>query len=555
MEYKTLTIKGAILNQEQLEKYLEKIATDHNLQKYSSRNTYPIPRLEDNFEVITEVYNLLNENIKLNIPIHPAGEWILDNYYVIDKTVKNIKQELSLKKYKKLAGLSKGNYEGFARIYVLASEIVNFTNNKIETDNLKEFLKAYQTKKSLSMDEIWMISIFLNIAIIENIREICEKIYNAQIQKYKAENIIERLVENKEKNELKFDNLKTYKEKVKEYNYLKYPFIEYLSYKLKKYGKKAYPFINVLEEEVNKLGTTLKDVVQKEHFDIALRKTEMANCITSIRTLERINMSDIFEEINGVEDILKKDPAKVYALMDYNTKESYRNEIKKLSNKTKLSEIYIANKCLEMCKKNKKENEENKEKSELNKNNDIINKKKEHIGYYLISNGKNELLEILTGKKHRRISNNTKLMLMICINIVLTIAVCTLVGVVVYRQIINSKLSTFLSVVLSLILSIILFIPTYSIFVQIMQYALGKIVKPKIIPKLDYIAGVPCKSATFVVIPTIVKSREKVKEIMKKLEVFYMANKSENIYFALLGDCTSSKNEEEKFDKEVIEMK
>lgn len=31
-----------------------------------------------------------------------------------------------------------------------------------------------------------------------------------------------------------------------------------------------------------------------------------------------------------------------------------------------------------------------------------------------------------------------------------------------------------------------------------------------------------------------------------------MANKSENIFFALLGDCTASKNENESFDDEVI---
>lgn len=39
---------------------------------------------------------------------------------------------------------------------------------------------------------------------------------------------------------------------------------------------------------------------------------------------------------------------------------------------------------------------------------------------------------------------------------------------------------------------------------------------------------------------------------MKKLEVYYLANKSENMYFALLGDCTSSKNENEEFDDEII---
>ena len=39
---------------------------------------------------------------------------------------------------------------------------------------------------------------------------------------------------------------------------------------------------------------------------------------------------------------------------------------------------------------------------------------------------------------------------------------------------------------------------------------------------------------------------------MHKLEVYYLANKSENLYFVLLGDCTSSKNEKEVFDDEVI---
>lgn len=85
-----------------MEHYLEKIATDHNLKNISDKNTYPIPRLKENFDVITEVYQLLNEHIKLKIPVHPAGEWILDNYYVIDQEVKNIKQELSLKKYKRI---------------------------------------------------------------------------------------------------------------------------------------------------------------------------------------------------------------------------------------------------------------------------------------------------------------------------------------------------------------------------------------------------------------------------------------------------------------------
>src|SRR5699024_1899269 len=150
------------------------------------------------------------------------------------------------------------------------------------------------------------------IALIENIREVCEKIYSSQIQKYKAENIIERLVENKNKEELQFNHLNNYKEKLRANYEMKYPFIEHLSYRLKKFGKKAYPFLMALEEQVNKMGMTTHEVVSKEHFDIALRKIIIGNCITSIKSLNRISMTEIFEKINGVEDILKKDPANVY---------------------------------------------------------------------------------------------------------------------------------------------------------------------------------------------------------------------------------------------------
>ena len=54
------------------------------------------------------------------------------------------------------------------------------------------------------MDEIWDIGRFMQVAIIENIRQISEKIYLSQIEKLKVESIIERLVENKSKQEQKF---------------------------------------------------------------------------------------------------------------------------------------------------------------------------------------------------------------------------------------------------------------------------------------------------------------------------------------------------------------
>lgn len=532
MNYKILNIKGALLDTQQLEDYLRKIASGHVLQDKSNKYTYPIPRLKENFEFITEVYNLLNEHIKLKLPIHPAGEWILDNFYIIDETVKTVTKELTLKKYTNFLGIANGPYAGFARIYVLASEIVAYTDGKINGKNLEVLLKAYEDKKTLSMDEIWNINTFLRMALIENIREACEKIYSAQLQKYKVENIIERLVENKSKDELQFKNIGEYKTKVIEQGEMKYPFIEYMSYRLKQYGKKAYPFLNILEEQVNKMGTEISEVIKKEHFDIAVRKVSVGNCIISIKNINRINMIEIFEKINGVEEILKKDPVNVYSKMDYKTRIYYRNKLKEISKKTKISEIYIARKCLELSS------------MEYEKSNMDSNNKKAHVGYYLIADGEPKLLEILQNKKVPRQNNMHKAKKYITALAVVTIAFAGVYGLYINTQINN--------IVLSLILSILLLIPIETIFTQIAQYILGKTKNTKIIPKLDFRNGIPEQNATFVVIPTIIKNGKRVEELMHKLEVYYIANKSDNIYFALLGDCSTSSNEEEGFDEEVI---
>lgn len=103
-------------------------------------------------------------------------------------------------------------------------------------------------------------------------------------------------------------------------------------------------------------------------------------------------------------------------------------------------------------------------------------------------------------------------------------------------------------------LSFILFlVPASEVAIQTIQYILSKAVKPKPIPKLDFLNGIDEEHKTMVVIPTILKSKEKVQELVRKLEVFYLANQSDNIYFTLLGDCSESNKQEEESDLEVIQ--
>jgi len=517
-KYKSLGVGGAMLDKQQLELYMKKIAADHILSVKSDRRTFPVPRVKDNLKFIFDVYNILNEDIRNKLPIHPAGEWLLDNYYIIEKISKVIISDLSIKKYTNLLGIANGRNSGYARAYIIANEIVSYTDGKIDGDDIELFLKAYQSKKTLSMEELWSIVTFLQIALIEKIREICEKIYLAQMQKRKVENIVMRLVEFKEENKIN-NNLKI---KVEDTSDSKYPFIEYMSYRLKKYGIKAYNYVEILENQVNKMGSTISECIDREHYDIATKKVSIGNSVTSLNMLTRLNYVEIFDKINGVEEVLKRDPAKVYEKMDYKTKEYYRNCIEKISKKTKISELYIAQKCLEIASKNKG--------------------KKEHIGYYIIDKGKNELLENLLNKKIKNKNNN--ILYLSFFNLFISVIISAIIAGNINIRINNWLISIFVYFLLVFL--------SKNIFGKISQYVSGKIIKPKIIPKLDFYNGVPEEYRTMVVIPTIISDTKKVGEIFKKLEVYYHANKSNNIYFSLLGDCTCEKKEISKHDKEVV---
>lgn len=525
--FKILNIKGTVLDKNQLESYMEKLASDNSITNTSNKETYPIPRLIENFEYITNVYNILNTHLKIGINIHPAGEWILDNYYIIEESVKVIKEDLTLNKYINFVGIDSGQYKGIARIYFLAAQMCAYTENNINKDNIIYMLQAYQRKKSLSMDEIWNIGIFIQIAIIEKIAEVCEKIYSSQMQKYRVENIVERLVEQKPKEEQVYKNDNKYKTHKLGYREMKYPFIEYMSYKLKKSGKKAYGYLEALEEQVEKMGSNVSEVIKKEHFDIALKKVLMANSIISIKEINRTNFLEIFEKINGVEEILKDDPANIYLTMDYKTKEYYRNEIKQISKKSKISEIYISKKVVELA---------NIESSK--------GLKQAHIGYYLISDGKQKLYNYLGIPKHI-IKNDSKVK-----KYIFGIYLVTFLLSLFFSKHIYTKTNLFFSIVTF----VLLLVPISEIVIQLMQYILGKIIKPRILPKIDMYNGIDEENKTMVVIPTIIKDSEKVRHLASKLEVYYLANKSKNLYFTILGDCTTSKEQIQDIDEQIISV-
>ena len=173
-------IRDASLTVEELEEHARSMSLEHTVSSKKSRLNWPVSRMNENAAFIRQAYDDLNEDIVGKRALPPAAEWLLDNYYVIEEQVIGLRKDLSKKSYFELPVLKKGTYEGFTRIYALATEMVSHTHGKIEEDTLLKYLMAYQSHNILFEREIYIIPAMLRLALIENIRVICEDVWRPE---------------------------------------------------------------------------------------------------------------------------------------------------------------------------------------------------------------------------------------------------------------------------------------------------------------------------------------------------------------------------------------
>lgn len=476
-----------------MENFAKKLAINHNVSKTSSKNTFPLNSLKEDYETIEKAFDILTESVSKNVSIQPAGEWLLDNFYIIEEQYNSILNDLNIKEYIKLPGV-----DGAARVFIIAKELVEFTDGNITEEIIENFIKAYETKRVLSMDEIWKLPLMIRIALIKHIRKVSDKIIISQTQKFKVESLMERVVLNKDLSEHKFHEYRNINLNGEVLSY-----IEYMIYSLKKLGKDGDKFLNILEEEIIKAGSTSSEIVRIEHFDMAVRRVSMSNSILSIKNISKFNFTVLFEKINNIENVLMQDD--IYTKMDFETRNMYRNEIKKISKNANLSEFYVASKLIEL-------------KSRENK----------HIGFFLFDDEKEIFYkEIEFNGYNKKLTNNQKLF-----GYILSIYVPVLI-----LSILVMKEYFFIGI-----------IPFSEIFVSIINKIIMKIKKPKLLPRLDIISE---EVNTFVIVPTLLNNTERVKNLIKDLEVYYLANKESKLKLCLLGDASEIDTEIAPYDEDI----
>src|SRR6266481_425566 len=158
-----------------MEEHGKTLAGSHKLSTERAASRL-LRRLAENEEVLFEVHGLLTEAVTGDRRIAPAGEWLLDNFYLIEEQIRTAKRHLPKGYSRELPRLVNGPSAGLPRVYDIALETIAHGDGRVDPEALSRFVAAYQTVTSLNLGELWAIPIMLRLTLIENLRRIAARI-------------------------------------------------------------------------------------------------------------------------------------------------------------------------------------------------------------------------------------------------------------------------------------------------------------------------------------------------------------------------------------------
>jgi hypothetical protein len=88
---------------------------------------------------------------------------------------------------------------------------------------------------------------------------------------------------------------------------------------------------------------------------------------------------------------------------------------------------------------------------------------------------------------------------------------------------------------------LVLLLPSSQSAIQLVNYLITSLLEPKILPKLDFTAGVPDDCVTLVAIPSLLLNKQQAGRLVDDLEVRFLGNHDRNLHFALLTDLPDSR--------------
>jgi cyclic beta-1,2-glucan synthetase len=527
-------LRAELFSSDQMERFGKTLARKHKINPKPAKD-HLLKRLANNEAILLKVRKLLTDSIQNKHPITPAAEWLIDNFYLLEEHIRTAQIHFPKNYSEGLPQLLDGKSTGQTRIYDIAIHIISHSDGKIDIDRLSGFINAYQTNANLELGELWAIPIMLRLALIENIRRVSSRIAIGKIDRNLADYWASQMIDtagNDAKN-----LILVIADMARSNPPLDSAFVSELIRQLSGKGPDLAMALKWIDQQLSENGLTSIELVNAAIQNQSADQVSMSNSIGSLRLLGTMDWRDFVEKHSIVEQTLREDNDGIYGLMDFSTRDQYRHVVEDIAKKSNITEYKVACIAIQLMHENALQAEKDARTS--------------HVGYYLIGEGV-AITKKLT-KMHESISQRVRnvlkkhgIMIYLFFILLLTFSISASIVLRVYSDTRNFWILGIITLLSILCIS--------QLSISVINFFSTLLVKPNLLPRMDFSHEIPPDCRTMVVIPAMLTNIEETESLIEALEVRFLANRNANLHFGLLSDFTDAKQEILPEDQELIDI-
>ncbi|MEO6595657.1 MAG: carbohydrate-binding protein, partial [Planctomycetota bacterium] len=507
-------LHGELLGVERLEERARVLAAGFTLSRNPRRGTLRLlRRLANDQRVLRQAYHTLAGDARRGESITPATEWLLDNFYLVEGELREIRQNLPKSYYRELPKLATRELAGTARVYAMAVELLRYSDARLDAHRLRRFIYAFQTVAPLSLGELWAWPSMLKLALVEHLRRLAEELVESRAGRRQADTHFAAF-------ESGGGRLPPLPES------FHVSFVDQLLQRMREYGAGAADLRKQLEERLVGSGTTVEEAVRAGHQRQAMSHLSMGNSITSLRLCGALDWNEYVEGASLVEAILQRDPPGVYGRMVFASRDRYRHAVEELADRTGEAQVRVALRAVESSRQAAEA---------LG-----AEARSAHVGHHLLGPGRRELEHDVAHRPPMRQRLGRLLLARATLLYLGSIVLLTSLGVAAALLIAKTGQP---SVWMSLLVAALALVPASDLAVSLLHRIVHRFKKPLPLPRLDLRSGVPVTARTMVIVPTLLTSAEGARRLVEHLEVHALGNMDPHVHFALLTDFPDAAQE------------
>jgi cyclic beta-1,2-glucan synthetase len=520
-------IRAELFSVERLEQHAESLAAAQHITSNPRQGNALAPRVRDNGRVLVQSYRVLAQEIREERAVTPAAEWLVDNFYIVDEQLRDIRDHLPAGFYRELPKLGDGHLAGYPRVLGLAWAFVAHTDSRFDPEVLRRFVRAYQRVQPLLIGELWAIAITLRIVLVENLRRLSERIVTGRVNRQRADELADgllgiggRVAADATAALGRLDR-----------GPLPSSFAVQLVQRLREQDPATVPALHWLDERLAAQGTTTDEIVHHEHEVQAALNVTVRNVITSMRLMSALDWKEFFESLSLVDAVLRS--GSQFAAMDFTTRDRYRHAVERLARGSNHSELDVARRAVEKAARAPSQSPADPQRDP---------------GYYLLSSGLSAFEDELgfrAGLRRRflraYVAAGTPAYLGTIVLVSALILAVPLVAV-------HAGASPPWLVIFGLLA----LLPASDLAIALTNRGVTERLRPAPLAKLGLRDGVPADLRTMVVVPALLTGSAEVCEQIAGLEMHYLANADADVRFALVSDWVDAPAETAPEDDELL---